>query len=416
MFSKRSALIVAVVTMIIAGLGGGIAQALPSAQQRTSGTTIPYAGRLTDEAGRPVADGDYAFTFALYDAATAGTLLWSEVQEGIAVREGGFVASLGSSNPIPTTLLSGGERWLEVAVRAPGASTFTALSPRQSLRAAAPAQPAGVNQAAPCPHDHWGESWGDSTLGVAFPGPFVALYGHSNAFGGVLGQSASNIGVYGTSTSGVGVYGESTNDIGGVFEGSDTVGYAADISLEGDPGRIVAYGGTNSRMSLRSNGNVIIAIDSDQNGNNSFYIDSGPTILCSVNESGDLSCTGTKSAVVDTPDYGRRKLYAVESPEVWHEDLGTAALVNGEATVAFEPIFAQTVNLEEEYHVFLTPISQEPVWLYVTSKTPAGFTVRGVTLDGKPASCSFDYRVVAKRLGYEDVRLAPVTEPAGGGE
>jgi hypothetical protein len=30
-----------------------------------------------------------------------------------------------------------------------------------------------------------------------------------------------------------------------------------------------------------------------------------------------------------------------------------------------------------------------------------------VTLDGRPAACSFDYRVMAKRLGYEGVRLAP---------
>jgi hypothetical protein len=34
-----------------------------------------------------------------------------------------------------------------------------------------------------------------------------------------------------------------------------------------------------------------------------------------------------------------------------------------------------------------------------------GFTVKGVGLDGKPSACEFDYRVVAKRLGYEDVRL-----------
>jgi hypothetical protein len=28
-----------------------------------------------------------------------------------------------------------------------------------------------------------------------------------------------------------------------------------------------------------------------------------------------------------------------------------------------------------------------------------------VTLDGQPAECAFDYRVAAKRLGYEDLRL-----------
>ncbi|HEY68654.1 MAG TPA: hypothetical protein G4N97_10355, partial [Thermoflexia bacterium] len=102
---------------------------------------------------------------------------------------------------------------------------------------------------------------------------------------------------------------------------------------------------------------------------------------------------------------GRRLLYAVESPEVWFEDFGSASLTDGEARVTIEPIFAQTVNLEEEYHVFVTPVCQEPVLLFVTEKDATGFTVRGVTLEGRPSGCSFDYRIVAKRLGYEDLRL-----------
>jgi hypothetical protein len=52
---------------------------------------------------------------------------------------------------------------------------------------------------------------------------------------------------------------------------------------------------------------------------------------------------------------------------------------------------------------------QEPALLYVTAKRATGFTVRGVTLDGQPAECAFDYRVAAKRLGYEDVRLEEAT-------
>ncbi len=46
--------------------------------------------------------------------------------------------------------------------------------------------------------------------------------------------------------------------------------------------------------------------------------------------------------------------------------------------------------------------------LFVTAKTSNAFTVQGVTLAGQPATCSFDYRIVAKRLGYEDLRLEPV--------
>jgi hypothetical protein len=49
------------------------------------------------------------------------------------------------------------------------------------------------------------------------------------------------------------------------------------------------------------------------------------------------------------------------------------------------------------------------VLLYVASKTATGFTVGGATLDGQPANCTFDYRVVAPRLGYEDVRTEEYT-------
>jgi hypothetical protein len=60
---------------------------------------------------------------------------------------------------------------------------------------------------------------------------------------------------------------------------------------------------------------------------------------------GGLAGTGTKSAIVDTQDYGWRALYAVESPQNWFEDFGQATLNAGEAVVSIEPIFAQTVNL-----------------------------------------------------------------------
>ena len=40
--------------------------------------TIPYPDRLADEAGQPVTDGVYGFTFAPCDAETGGQSLWSE--------------------------------------------------------------------------------------------------------------------------------------------------------------------------------------------------------------------------------------------------------------------------------------------------------------------------------------------------
>jgi hypothetical protein len=419
MLHKRAFPIILAVLIIVLGLGLGVAQAVPPAQTGAAdGISVPYVGRLTDDAGQPVVDGAYDFTFSLYDAATGGTLLWSEVQEGIAVRGGSFFASLGRVTPLPESVLSSNAGWLEVAVRGPAADAFTPLSPRQSLQPALPSTQSGVQQAAPCAHDHWGESWGDATIGVSFPGPFVALYGHSDLFAGVMGQSDSNIAVYGLSVSGPGVQGQSTNDYGvqaestdsdaGFFDSGSANLYDGDVALGGAVGKIVAMQQTGSAMYLLSRTDVTIGLDADNNGaNNSLAVKDGLDFsVCWIEEDGDLTCTGTKSAVVDTQETGWRQLYAVESPEVWHEDLGTATLVNGEVTILFEPIYAKTVNLSADYHVFVTPLSAEPVWLYVTAKTESGFTVRGVTLDGRPAACAFDYRVMAKRLGYEDVRLA----------
>jgi len=62
-----------------------------------------------------------------------------------------------------------------------------------------------------------------------------------------------------------------------------------------------------------------------------------------------------------------------------------------------------------DYHVFVTPLSQQPVLLFVSAKTATAFTVQGVTLDGQPADCAFDYRIIAKRLAYERVRMDKAT-------
>jgi hypothetical protein len=129
---------------------------------------------------------------------------------------------------------------------------------------------------------------------------------------------------------------------------------------------------------------------------------------CTLDNGGDLNCTGTKSAVVPV-DKGTRQvaLYAVEAPENWFEDAGAGQLSNGSAVVALEPTFAQTVNSGVEYHVFLTP-KGDCEGLYVTHETATGFEVR--ELRGGHSNIAFDYRVMARRKGYESVRLADRTK------
>jgi hypothetical protein len=122
---------------------------------------------------------------------------------------------------------------------------------------------------------------------------------------------------------------------------------------------------------------------------------------------GNFIATGSKSALVKTASYGKRQLYATESPENWFEDFGKAQLSGGRAIVQIDPVFGQTVNTAYEYHVFLTP-KADCKGLYIASQSATSFEVRE-SQHGK-STVAFDYRIVARRKGYERARLAEVGE------
>jgi hypothetical protein len=56
---------------------------------------INYQGKLTDTSNNPLT-GTYAITFKIYDAETAGNLLWEETQAGVVIQKGIFSVLLGS--------------------------------------------------------------------------------------------------------------------------------------------------------------------------------------------------------------------------------------------------------------------------------------------------------------------------------
>jgi len=167
------------------------------------GITIPYAGRLDDGAGQPVADGAYDLTFALYEDETGGEPLWAEEQAGVPVVAGSFSVSLGSVAPISSAALGGQDFWLAVGVRGPGEAGFTALSPRQRVGAAAP------TAGAACPHDHFGESWiGNS------PGHGLMIQNNGATGQGLLVNYAGATGVWVASAGHTGVWVNSAGDTG----------------------------------------------------------------------------------------------------------------------------------------------------------------------------------------------------------
>jgi hypothetical protein len=104
-------------------------QAAGPASPGPSATTVNYQGRLSDSDGAPL-DGTYGMSFALYDAATDGNLVWGpEEHTAVEVSDGLFSVGLGSktSGGIPTTTWNG-DRYLEITV---GGET---LEPRELIR------------------------------------------------------------------------------------------------------------------------------------------------------------------------------------------------------------------------------------------------------------------------------------------
>ncbi len=256
----------------------------------------------------------------------------------------------------------------------------------------------------------YGQGTADSGHGVFGEAPKYGVYGYATATSGttygVYGESrsADGYGVYGTApvtgTAGIasyyGVYGEADDVSGrGVFGwASDTTGAANPIGVWGQAD---ATSGTGVFGWATATSGTTYGVYGRTDSSSGYGVFSA----------GDYGGTGAKYAVVQTKDYGWRHLSVTESPEVWFEDFGQAQLVNGQAVVAIEPIFAQTVNLSETYHVFFTPLGD--CGLYVAEKTPASFTVQA--LGGQTCNIAFDYRIIAKRLGYEKNRLEPAADP-----
>jgi len=212
--------------------------------------------------------------------------------------------------------------------------------------------------------------FGANDAGVYGYGGPLGVYGGGTSYG-VKGVSDSGTGVYAVSTSGYALY-ATTSGTTGIY------GQAATNGVEGVATTGV-YGYSSSQTGVYGQGAVY-----------------------GVYSNGNFAASGTKSAVVALPDNRVVSLYAMESPSNWFEDFGTAQLHNGRVQVDLDPTYAQTVNTTASYHVFLTP-KGDCRGLYVSLQTPGGFEVR--ELQGGQASIEFDYRVVALRKGYEDLRL-----------
>ena len=172
----------------------------------------------------------------------------------------------------------------------------------------------------------------------------------------MYGSSSSNYGVAGVTTSGNGVYGQ--------------------VSAASQAG--------------------VVGRQEDASGNWAIY------------GFGNIGATGTKSAVVPVNKGSEYvTLYCMESPECWFEDFGFGQLSGGTATVAIDPLFAQTIGTES-YFVFLQAEGQCK-GLFVSQKTSTSFVVE--ELHEGTSGAPFAYRLVGQRKDVTAPRLNRVELP-----
>jgi hypothetical protein len=252
------------------------------------GTAFTYQGRLT--VSNNPANGNYDFTFKLFDADVAGTQTGSTITStAVGVTNGLFVVLLDFGAVYNTTTY-----WLELAVRTNGGASYTTVTPRQELTptpyavtaenvtgsvsasqivsplvGSSPTPLFQVDQGgtgaalvgaytSPSGTSAGVQGMTASTSGSATaiygvvsstsPGGFSAgVYGQNNGTGGdgigvygsqagsgwgVYGYTPSGLGVLGYSSSSRGVYGESDSGTG--LYGSHDAGTGTAAGAEGD--------------------------------------------------------------------------------------------------------------------------------------------------------------------------------------
>ena len=386
--------------------------------------SFTYQGYF-EQSGSP-ANGYFDFAITIWDSETLGVQIAStQALDNILVNDGLFTFHL-MPNVSMNEVFNGARRWLQVAIRKHGTTTWTTL-PRQPVTASPYAWSLRPGAKVEAEMD-------GNVFYVKNTGQGGAIYASSSRSTGVtisathtsdgyavLGSTAGGYpavggwntgggnGVWGHSATGNGIVGYTASTSTGIGVLGIQTGYAqADMSVWWRPGGL--FGGRNGVVgfSKEVGGYGVLGVNQSTTGWAGYFGGSGNgvKIVTAVGKEGLTVSGGTKSAAVET-DQGTTLLYSEESTEVWFSDYGFGALENGVAYIEIDPLFAQTVSLSEPYHVFLQAYGDAQI--YVSNRTANSFEVGLSQGDG---AVEFSYRIVAKRSGYEDQRLEMSSGPS----
>jgi len=270
---------------------------------------------------------------------------------------------------------------------------------------------AGLQVSAPNGQALRGTTGGQGAIGVLGESTlFDAVRGQGNQGNGVAGLSSAGFGVLGQSTGGAGIGGLSTNNSAIFGTSSNNNGLLGQSGATG--GGAAGVFGSGANIGVRAR------LDAGTAGGTALFAESqqgGATLAArldgNVQINGNLVVAGTKSRGVRPRSNQSvlRQMYAVESPENWFEDFGESRLVNGRAVVSVPIDFADYVDLQRGYHVFLQAHAADIEALAVTSRTPTSFVVEA---NGKgQVEGSFSYRIVARAYDVTG-RLLTVSDSA----
>lgn len=113
---------------------------------------------------------------------------------------------------------------------------------------------------------------------------------------------------------------------------------------------------------------------------------------------GALMVTGTKPRLVETPNYGKRLNYCYETPTPLFGDIGEAQLdSDGICYVDIDDIFSETIELRQEYQVFLQKEGEGDCW--IAEKQKRYFVIKGTP------NLKVAWELKAKQRDYDMIRL-----------
>jgi hypothetical protein len=183
----------------------------------------------------------------------------------------------------------------------------------------------------------------------------------------------------------VGVYGKATT-------GSNIFG----VGVRGDAAWFGVQG--NGTYGVYGNGNAGSA--STRYG--VFGTASGATTNWAGYFSGNHMITGTKNSAFVNQQGKAVLVNCVETPGVWFEDMASGTIQNGVAEIEFPQDLLNGVVIDAAHPFIVSITPTGDMGNFWVEKSLTGFKVHAT---GAANGTTFDYRVSAKRKGYEDYRL-----------